>query len=69
MIWRESLEPKVQGSIPCASTSMLCHGVSGCLSQVPDVSHSGYFRLYMPGGTAQDHADLARVVDSIAFLP
>jgi len=24
---------------------------------------------YMPGGTAQDHADLARVVDSIAFLP
>src|ERR1700694_1008344 len=32
------LKPKVQGSIPCASTTMLDQGVSQRLSLVPDVS-------------------------------
>jgi hypothetical protein len=34
----ESLNPKVQGSIPCASTIMLCPTASGRVSGVPDVS-------------------------------
>jgi hypothetical protein len=33
-----TLNPKVQGSIPCASTKMLCHSVSESLSVVPGVS-------------------------------
>jgi len=35
------LNPKVQGSIPCASTNMLCPRASGRALGVPDVSTGG----------------------------
>ncbi|GAC1650250.1 MAG: hypothetical protein NVS9B11_23420 [Candidatus Dormibacteraceae bacterium] len=38
---RETLNPKVQGSIPCASTNMLCLRASGRDSGVPDVPTDG----------------------------
>jgi hypothetical protein len=37
MICRESLNPKVQGSIPCASTNMLCLRVPYDLHVVVDL--------------------------------
>ncbi len=37
----EALNPKVQGSTPCASTIMLCPRVSGRVSGVPDMSTVG----------------------------
>src|SRR5205807_10374195 len=36
-----TLNPKVQGSIPCASTNMLCPRASGRAPGVPDVSTGG----------------------------
>src|SRR2546427_8930741 len=33
-----TLNPKVQGSTPCASTTMLCPSASGSVSGVPGVS-------------------------------
>ncbi len=37
-----TLNPKVQGSIPCASTNILCLRVSGRASGVPDVPAGGW---------------------------
>jgi hypothetical protein len=39
-----TLNPKVQGSTPCASTNMQCHGVSESLYAVPNVSN-GWHQL------------------------
>jgi hypothetical protein len=36
------LNPKVQGSTPCASTNTLCPRFSGRVSGVPDVSPGGW---------------------------
>jgi hypothetical protein len=39
---RKTLNPKVQGSIPCASTNLLCLRASGRVSGVPDVPTGGW---------------------------
>jgi hypothetical protein len=38
----ESLNPKVQGSIPCASTNLLCPRAAGRACGVPDVSRGSW---------------------------
>ena len=48
----ETLNPKVQGSIPCASTNLLCPSVSGSASGVPDVPTVGERHAAKPPLTA-----------------
>src|SRR5487761_1649755 len=47
-----TLNPKVQGSIPCASTIMLCLRASGRASVGPDVSIDGGHLAGIPRLTA-----------------
>jgi hypothetical protein len=55
----KSLNPKVQGSTPCASTIMLCATVSGRASDVPDVT--------AVGGKLAANPPLTAFFDSLRF--